>query len=48
MVFDLSISPENFQWLVDTVLKDLIGSELFVFITDMIYFLNQPNKTLYG
>ena len=37
--FGLSNSPENSQTtLMDTVLKDLIGSELFVFIDDLIVF----------
>ena len=34
--FGLSNSLANFQRLMDTVLKDLIGSELFVFIDDLI------------
>ena len=36
--FGLSNSPGNFQRLMETVLKYLIGSELFVFIDDLIVF----------
>ena len=36
--FGLSNSPENFQRLMDTVLKNLIGSEAYVFIDDTVLF----------
>ena len=36
--FGLSNSPAKFQRLVDTVLKDPISFELFVFIDDLIAF----------
>jgi len=36
--FGLSNIPANFQRLMDTVLKDLLGTECFVFIDDIIVF----------
>ena len=36
--FGLSNSPANFQRLMDTVLKNLIGSEAYVFIDDIVLF----------
>jgi hypothetical protein len=36
--FGLSNSPANFQRLVGTVLKDLIGSECYTFTDDFIVF----------
>ena len=34
--FGLSNSPANFQRIMDTVLKNLVGTECFVFIDDVI------------
>jgi hypothetical protein len=34
----LSNSPANFQRLMDVVLKDLVGSECYVFMDDMVVF----------
>jgi len=36
--FGLSNSPENFQRLMDAVLKDLVGTECWVFIDDIIVY----------
>jgi hypothetical protein len=36
--FGLSNSPTNFQLLMDTVLKSLVGTECFVFIDDIVVF----------
>jgi hypothetical protein len=36
--FGLSNSPANFQRLVDTVLKDLVGTECSVYVDDVIVF----------
>ena len=36
--FGLSNSPANFQRLMDTVLKDLIGLECFCFVDDLVIF----------
>ena len=38
LAFGLSNSPSNFQRLMDTVLKNLIGSECWVFIDDVVIF----------
>ena len=38
--FGLSNSPASFQRLMDVVLRDLIGNELYVFIDDVIVFSN--------
>ena len=46
--FGLSNSPANFQRLMDTVLKDLIGSELFVFIDDLIVFSKSGEEHAIG
>ena len=35
--FGLSNSPANFQRLMDVVLKDLVGTECWVFIDDIVY-----------
>ena len=37
LTFGLSNSPANFQPLMDTVLKDLVGTECFVFIDDIVF-----------
>jgi hypothetical protein len=36
--FGLSNSPSNFQRLMDVVLKNLVGSECFIFLEDIIVF----------
>jgi hypothetical protein len=36
--FGLSNSPANFQRLMDTVLKNLIGTECFIYLDDLIIF----------
>jgi hypothetical protein len=42
--FGLSNSPSNFQRLMDTVLKSLIGSECGIFVDDVIIFSNSAEK----
>jgi len=36
--FGLSNSPANFQWMMDIVLKDLVGEECYVYVDDIIIF----------
>jgi len=38
LAFELSKSPANFQTLIETVLKNLVGTECFVFINGVIVF----------
>jgi hypothetical protein len=36
LLFGLSSSPANFQRLIDSVLKDLVGTDFFVYLDDLI------------
>ena len=42
--FGLSNSPANFQRLMDTVLKNLVGTERFLFIDDIIVFSSSAEE----
>ena len=42
--FGLSNSPANFQRLMDTVLKNLVGTDCFVFIDDIILFSSSAEE----
>jgi hypothetical protein len=42
--FGLSNSPANFQRLMDTVLKVLIGTELHIFVDDVLIFFNSAEE----
>jgi len=42
--FRLSNSPANFQRLMDTVLKNLVGTDCFVFIDDIILFSSSAEE----
>jgi len=42
--FGLSNSPANFQRLMDTVLRSLIGSECHVFVEDIIFFSSSAEE----
>jgi hypothetical protein len=42
--FGLSNSPVNFQSLMDTVLKNLVGTDCFVFIDDSILFSSSAEE----
>jgi len=42
--FGLSNSPANFQRLMDTVLKNLVGTDYFVFIDDIILFTSSAEE----
>jgi len=42
--FGLSNSPANFQRLMDTVLKNLVGTELFVFVDDVVVYSSSAEE----
>jgi len=42
--FGLSNSPTNFQRLMDVVLKNLVGTECFVFLDDIIIFSESADE----
>ena len=42
--FGLSNSPANFQRLVDTVLKDLVGTECSVYVDSVIVYSSYADK----
>jgi hypothetical protein len=46
--FGLTISRGNFHRLMDAVLNDLVGTEFWVFINDIIVYSNPQKNTLRG
>jgi hypothetical protein len=42
--FGLSNSPGNFQWLMDTVLRNLSGTECLVYVDDIIVYSNTAEE----
>ena len=42
--FGLSNSPSNFQRLMDIVLRNLVGTECFVFIDDLVIYSKTPEE----
>jgi hypothetical protein len=43
-LFGLSSSTANFQRLIDSVLKDLVGTDCFIYIDDLILFSKTAEK----